>query len=42
MNEEGVIIFASILGVKAVHKKSNLIILGEMKLGNFTIPSKIS
>ena len=42
MNEEGVIIFASILGVKAVNKKSNLIILGEMKLGNFTIPSKIS
>ena len=42
MNEEGVIIFASILGVEAVNKKSNLIILGEMKLGNFTIPSKIS
>ena len=34
--------FPSILGIKAVNKKSNLIILGEMKLGNFTIPSKIS
>ena len=42
MNEEEVIIFASILGVKAVNKKSNLIILGKMKLDSFTIPSKIS
>ena len=34
--------FPSILSIEAVNKKSNLIILGEMKLGNFTIPSKIS
>ena len=33
--------FPSILGIKAVNKKSNLIILGEMKLDNFTIQSKI-
>ena len=33
--------FPSILGIKAVNKKSNLIILGEMKFDNFTIPSKI-
>ena len=33
--------FPSILGIKAVNKKSNLIILGNMKLINFTIPSKI-